>query len=162
MKIIAECGATKSDWRLISDGVRIKQVLTPGINVSAMSMEVVRAVANDALAQLCVTLNSIPSGPSGSNTEVVQPAGLEVVKEIYLYVAGVVTEGIEEELKAVLSAHCPSASLEIQTDLIAAARAAWIAAYSSALCTTTCWNSRRPVPAGIKLPQITFSFIPSR
>ena len=44
----------------------------------------------------------------------------------------------------------------------AAARAACNAAYSSALCTEICWKSRRPVPAGIKLPQITFSFIPSK
>ena len=103
MKIIAECGATKSDWRLISDGVGIKQVLAEGINVSAMAMDAVRAVVNNAFKQF---------------------AGLENVTAVHLYVAGVMTEEIEEELKAVLSAHCPSASLEIQTDLIAAARAA--------------------------------------
>lgn len=112
MKIIAECGATKSDWRLVSDGVGIKQVLTAGINVSAMGFDAVRTIVDGALSQLC------------AYSEVVQPNGLEAVKDVHLYVAGVMTEEIEAELKAVLSAHCPSASLEIQTDLVAAARAA--------------------------------------
>ena len=103
MKIIAECGATKSDWTLIYDGVGIRQVLTPGINVSAMAMDAVRAVVNNALKQF---------------------AGLEDVTAVHLYVAGVVTEEIKVELEANLSAHCPSASIEVQTDLVAAARAA--------------------------------------
>ena len=103
MKIIAECGATKSDWRLIYDGVGIKQVLAGGINVSAMSMDAVRAVVNNALKQF---------------------AGLEDVTAVHLYVAGVVTEEIKVELEANLSAHCPSAPIEVQTDLVAAARAA--------------------------------------
>ena len=103
MKIIAECGATKSDWRLIYDGVGIKQVLAGGINVSAMAMDAVRAVVNNALKQF---------------------TGLEDVTAVHLYVAGVVTEEIKEELEASLSAHCPSASIEVQTDLVAAARAA--------------------------------------
>ena len=102
MKIIAECGATKSDWTLIYDGVGIRQVLTPGINVSAMAMDAVRAVVNNALKQF---------------------AGLEDVTAVHLYVAGVVTEEIEAELEATLSAYCPSASLEVETDLVAAARA---------------------------------------
>ena len=105
MKIIAECGATKSDWRLIYDGVGIKQVLTPGINVSAMDMDAVRAIVNDAIEQLCSTCSA-------------------TVNSIHLYVAGVVTDAIEGELKAVLSTHYPSSSFEIQTDLVAAARAA--------------------------------------
>ncbi len=104
MKIIADCGATKSDWRLIYDGVGIKQVLTPGINVSAMDMDAVRAIVNDAIEQLCSTCSA-------------------TVNSIHLYVAGVVTDAIEEELKAVLSARYPSSSFEIQTDLLAAARA---------------------------------------
>ena len=45
---------------------------------------------------------------------------------------------------------------------IAAALSAWTRAYSSASATTRLENSRRPVPAGIKWPQITFSFIPSK
>lgn len=105
MKIIAECGATKSDWRLLSNEKEIKQVLTAGINVSAMDMDAVRAIVNDAIDQLCSTCSA-------------------TVNSIHLYVAGVVTDAIEEELKAVLFARFPSSSFEIQTDLLAAARAA--------------------------------------
>jgi N-acetylglucosamine kinase-like BadF-type ATPase len=68
-----------------------------------MAMDAVRAVVNNALKQF---------------------AGLEDVTAVHLYVAGVVTEEIKVELEASLSAHCPSASIEVQTDLVAAARAA--------------------------------------
>ena len=105
MKIIAECGATKGDWRLLSNEKEIKQVLTAGINVSAMDMDAVRTIVNEAIEQLCSTCSA-------------------TVNSIHLYVAGVVTDAIEGELKAVLSTHYPSSSFEIQTDLVAAARAA--------------------------------------
>lgn len=135
MKIIAECGATKSDWRLISDGVGIKQVLAGGINVSAMTMDAVSAVVNNALKQF---------------------PGLEDVTAVHLYVAGVVTEEIEAELEASLSAHCPSASIEVQTDLVAAARAACgrvpgIAAILGTGSNSCQWDGEkivRKVPAG--------------
>ena len=103
MKIIAECGATKSDWRLISEGVGIKQVLTPGINVSAMSKDAVKTVIDDALGQLCSVVDTVES--------------------IHLYVAGVLTEQIQDRLRTAISAHYPLASIEIQSDLLAAARA---------------------------------------
>ena len=104
MKIIAECGATKSDWRLIDGGKEIRQVLLSGINVSAMSMDAVKAVVDGAMMQLC--------------------AAGDAVASIHLYVAGVVTDEIHQQLNDILVAHCPSAPVEIQTDLVAAARAA--------------------------------------
>lgn len=103
MKIIAECGATKSDWRLIDGRREISQVLVSGINVSAMSIDAVKAVIDDAFGQL------------GS--------GVNAVDSIHLYVAGVVTEQIQGELMTLISAHYPLASIEIQSDLLAAARA---------------------------------------
>ena len=104
MKIIAECGATKSDWRLIDGGKEIRQVLLSGINVSAMSMDEVKAVVDGAMMQLC--------------------AAGDAVASIHLYVAGVVTDEIHQQLNDILVAHCPSAPVEIQTDLVAAVRAA--------------------------------------
>lgn len=104
MKIIAECGATKSDWRLIDGGKEIRQVLVSGVNVSAMSMDAVKTVVDEALGQLC--------------------AAREAVESIHMYVAGVVAEEIHNLLKSFLTAYYPSASVEIQTDLVAAARAA--------------------------------------
>ena len=43
-----------------------------------------------------------------------------------------------------------------------AALAAWAFSYSSLSATTMRSNSRRPVPAGMRCPQMTFSFMPSR
>lgn len=103
MKIIAECGATKSDWRLIDGRREISQVLVSGINVSAMSMDAVKTVIDDALGQL------------GS--------GVNAVDSIHLYVAGVVTEPIQDQLRTAISAHYPLSFIEIQSDLLAAARA---------------------------------------
>ena len=138
MKIIAECGATKSDWRLISNGKEIKQVLTVGINVSAMSMDAVGAIVDDALGQLSHdvpteshsgTTHSASHLASHSATQTATPtkshtAALKTVTDVHLYVAGVITEELEKDLKATLLKHCPSSSFEIQTDLVAAARAA--------------------------------------
>ena len=104
MKIIAECGATKSDWRLVCDGTGIKQVLVSGINVSTMSWDAVKAVADEALGQLC-----------GAD---------DAIESLHVYVAGVVTEEVEENFKSMFAALYPSAEVEIQTDFVAAARAA--------------------------------------
>ena len=61
MKIIAECGATKRDWRLIDGRREISQVLVSGINVSAMSMDAVKTVIDDALGQLGSGVNAVDS-----------------------------------------------------------------------------------------------------
>ena len=98
MKIIAECGATKSDWRLISDGVGINQVLTAGINVSTMSMDAVKAVVDEALVQLC------PGTPVSSASDNALSVSMDAVTDVHLYVAGVVTEKIEAVLKSLLVA----------------------------------------------------------
>lgn len=79
-------------------------MLVSGINVSAMSMDAVKTVVDEALGQLC--------------------AACEAVESIHMYVAGVVAEEIHNLLKSFLTAYYPSASVEIQTDLVAAARAA--------------------------------------
>lgn len=103
MKIIAECGATKSDWRLVSDGTGLKQVLLSGINVSTMSWAAIKAVVDEALGQLCAA---------------------DAIESIHLYVAGVVTEDVEANFGNLFASYYPSAEVEIQTDLVAAARAA--------------------------------------
>lgn len=103
MKIIAECGATKSDWRLVSDGTGLKQVLLSGINVSTMSWATIKAVVDEALGQLCAA---------------------DAIESIHLYVAGVVTEDVEANFGNLFASYYPSAEVEIQTDLVAAARAA--------------------------------------
>lgn len=104
MKIIAECGATKSDWRLVCDGAGIKQVLVSGINGATMNWDAVKAIVNEALEQLCDVYDAIES--------------------LHIYVAGVVTEEVEANFKNLFATRYPSAEVEIQTDLVAAVRAA--------------------------------------
>ena len=108
MKIIAECGATKSDWRLVCGGTEIKQVLVSGINGATMSWDAIMAVVDEAMVQLCFDADS-EAGP---------------IQSIHLYVAGVVTEDADSNFRNLFATYFPSAEVEIQTDLVAAARAA--------------------------------------
>ena len=104
MKIIAECGATKSDWRLINNGEEVRQVTSSGINVSTMKMSAIADTINRLAAEFREESDSIT--------------------DLHVYVAGVITDEIEANLKAILQEPFPGADIEIQTDLIAAARAA--------------------------------------
>lgn len=103
MKIIAECGATKSDWRLIKDGEEIRQVISSGINVSTMKMYAIY----ETIAGLSEQFK----------------AESDEVTDLHIYVAGVITDEIESDLRSRFTAHFPNAETEIQNDLLAAARA---------------------------------------
>ena len=103
MKVIAECGASKSDWRLISQSEEICQVSTLGINVSTMSPSAIGKVVEQA-------------------AEGFGNAALDVVG-MHVYLAGVITEDIRQELTVLFGGYFPNSSFEFQTDLIAAARA---------------------------------------
>lgn len=103
-KVIAECGATKSDWRLIEDGAQIRQVSAPGVNVSAMKMAAVCAVIRAVREEFSAEADSVES--------------------LHIYMAGVITPQIESELSSFFSTLYPNASQEFQSDLVAAARAA--------------------------------------
>lgn len=103
MKIIAECGATKSDWRLIKDGEEIRQVISSGINVSTMKMSAIY----ETIAGLSEQFK----------------AESDEVTDLHIYVAGVITGEIESDLRSQFKTHFPNAETEIQNDLLAAARA---------------------------------------
>ena len=105
MKLIIESGATKSDWRLVSDvGEQQRQILANGTNVSTMPMATIAEIIRDVCGQIC-------------------DAGFSV-NEVYMYTAGVVTETITDEL-SLLFRECLSCEVvEIFDDLTGAARAA--------------------------------------
>ena len=102
MKLICESGATKGDWRVIENGKQIARLLTPGTNVSTMEIETLRTIIMDAA-------KSLPEGP---------------YSEVYFYTAGVLSKTVMENLKPVMEEAFPGAAIDIQTDLVAAARAA--------------------------------------
>ena len=39
--IICESGATKADWRVVEDGAQATRELSPGMNVSTMTMDAI-------------------------------------------------------------------------------------------------------------------------
>ncbi len=101
MIIIVEAGATKSDWRIIGpDGQR--RMLLPGMNVSTISME-----------------NNVRTLFSG-----LDQAGAKELDGFYLYTAGIVTPEVRERLTACVHSLVDVREVEVQDDLMAAARAA--------------------------------------
>lgn len=104
MKIIAECGATKSDWRLVDKGAEIKQVSALGINTSSMKDNAVENVLKEVIASFSDTA--------------------EQVTELHIYTAGILSEPTRTKLDTILKSAFPNSVIEMQNDLIAAARAA--------------------------------------
>ncbi len=106
MILIIESGATKSDWRVISEAEKreVENILTQGLNVSAMHIE------------------SIADIIAAAGKEIVSKFK-EPISKVYLYLAGVTTEETKTTITKVLQEHLnSSAKIEIETDLMAAAR----------------------------------------
>lgn len=104
MNIIIESGATKGDWRIVSpSGDESARFISGGTNVSTMAMEAVKEtiikVSEDILA-----------------------LGHEI-ENVFFYTAGIPTPEIKVALTAVFREKFPSAEIEIEDDLTAAARA---------------------------------------
>lgn len=103
MIIIVESGATKSDWRKIDgNGVLVSRSLHHGTNVSSMKMDTVKCV-------LAEGLKAIEASPEDS---------------FYLYTAGVITEDIRKELSEHILSLVDFNEIDIQNDLVGAARGA--------------------------------------
>ena len=122
MILIAESGATKISWALIDpDTDQVRECRTRGINVAVMDETSMAAILDEACAAL------FPSEPvadySCSPLECAcTPAA---VQQIHFYAAGLVAERPEPELEAMLHRHFPSARIEFNSDMVAAARALW-------------------------------------
>ena len=102
-KIIVESGATKSDWRVLGqDGREVKRFLRAGTNVSSMKLEDIKSTLTEAFAS----------------------EGLEKAAGFYLYTAGVVTPEIADELVNHLRSLAQIDEIEINNDLMGAARGA--------------------------------------
>lgn len=104
MRIIVESGATKSDWRVIGKTGRVEASLQrPGMSLSAMGSEAVR----DELAAAWYELS----------------AGIPSVDSFELYLAGIVTEDTRVVLTDAISSLTGACVIDIQDDMMAAARA---------------------------------------
>ena len=100
--IICESGATKADWRVIENGIQTLRIFSSGTNVSTMKMEVIESIIQEAAGQLSA----------------------EEYDELHFYTAGVITPVIQTELVHILGKYFKSKEIEVQTDLVASARAA--------------------------------------
>ena len=103
MKIIADCGATKSEWRVLHSDGSVSNLTAKGINASAMSAESIIRIISDIKEQI-----------SASDIS---------VAEIYLYMAGLPSEELRESITAAFSQGFNVSSIEFHSDLTAAARA---------------------------------------
>ena len=99
--IIVESGATKSDWRVMDgNGQEIKRFLRAGTNVSTMRLETVEETLREAF----------------------RSEGLERASGFFLYTAGIVTPEVKERLEKCVAEVSDVADIDIQNDLMGAAR----------------------------------------
>lgn len=111
MILIVESGATKSDWRAISrDGKEMKRVIAEGVNVSTMKAGTIREIILTAIKKII----PVTEGQFAQ----------EGLSRIYFYCAGVISEDVDTVIREAFAEAVPGASCEIESDLIAAARAA--------------------------------------
>lgn len=101
MILIADSGATKTDWRLIDDEGNVQQARTQGFNPYYQGYEEIR----DEI----------------SNNLVIQLKGLEV-DHIFYYGAGCLTHDKCDIIRKALKHSFPKAEIEVNHDLFAAAR----------------------------------------
>ncbi len=101
MIIIADSGSSKIDWRLLQkDGV-IGQASSTGFNPYYQPIEHLRKIIH----------------------EVIVPLASETVTNIYFYGTGVSSEKNQDVVRAVFLTYFPVAKVDIEWDLVAAARA---------------------------------------
>lgn len=103
MKIIVESGATKTDWRLITDDGQVRSASGPGLNPSVLDSGQIGRIVGAVIPQL---------NPDGKS-----------VDEIFFYGAGLVSDTAAAPLAEAFGMWCPFARVEFHTDMLAAARA---------------------------------------
>ena len=102
MILLIESGATKSDWRLLAgDGTQVRRELFPGMNVSTVSMEHNLETLTNAL----------------------EAFGRPALDGFYLYTAGIVTPEVRQTLEGRIRELIQVGEIDINDDLVAAARA---------------------------------------
>ena len=98
-RLIADSGFTKTDWRLIDAAGHIEQAKTPGINPYYQTEEEMLAVIQDLYSQ-------IP----------------DRIDEIYYYGTGCSSRTNRDKIGKLLQRYYPQAKIDINHDLLAAAR----------------------------------------
>ena len=104
MKLIADCGSTKIDWCLIENEKVVKQVFTMGMNaVMLTEEEMARRIATELKPELGGTVDKIEA--------------------VYFYGAGCINDEVCGNVANAIRQSIPAQTIEVHTDLLAAARA---------------------------------------
>lgn len=102
MKLIADSGSTKTEWRILLPDGTISQARTPGYNPHHQSSaEISHSLRNDFFSQL----------PQGE------------VEEIFFYGAGCSSEKSKDTVRKAFAEVFPEVKITVEHDLLAAARA---------------------------------------
>lgn len=103
MKLIADCGSTKIDWCLIENGKVVKQVFTTGMNAIMLTEE---EMAARIAAELMPELGSADG-----------------IDAVYFYGAGCISPEVCNNVANAIRKSIPAPTIDVATDLLAAARA---------------------------------------
>lgn len=102
MKLIADCGSTKIDWCLLDGKKVVKQVFTTGMNAIMLTEEEMAArIAEELMPQIDAVK----------------------IEEIHYYGAGCLGEEVCGNVRRALAKNINAEIIEVDTDLLAAARA---------------------------------------
>lgn len=105
MILIADSGSTKTDWRLIDDQKKIHQYATQGFNPYFQgSHQIADSINSELLPQL-------------------ELSTFNLKLKIFFYGAGCGADSKKEVIRTALTHNFPSSIIEINTDLLGAARA---------------------------------------
>lgn len=132
--LVADSGATKTDWRVIDEGREVAAFSSAGINLSILDEAQINSILKDEVA----------------------PAVERKIEKIWFYGAGVTGREVEEMFAKCLEPFFPDAVLEASSDVKGACIAlfgdepgiACIIGTGSACC---CWDGKtvkRATPAG--------------
>lgn len=104
MILIADCGSTKIDWCLVENSKVVKQVFTCGMNAIMLTQEEMTSrIATELVPEVSEYIPSIDA--------------------VYFYGAGCINEDVCGNVAEAIRASIPANVIEVNTDLLAAARA---------------------------------------
>lgn len=104
MKLIADSGSTKVEWRIIDGGKTVKQIFTSGFNALMLTEEEISQYLDD---ELMSQLDDITDN----------------IKEVYFYGAGCIDEEVCRNVRRAIRQNIKADTIEAHSDLLGAARA---------------------------------------
>lgn len=119
--LIADAGSTKTQWSLVDrKGVSKLTINTDGINALITPIDRISQILDSVKIELCgnltdeVVVSKLLKYP-------LMP--LATINEVYFYGAGCATESAKARIKSELKKRFPNSGVDVESDMVAAARA---------------------------------------